>query len=604
MLLRNQKLLNKQFLFFIYEYLGEMNMITDYSIVYQSQLKKFKGEIMKDFIDYKKCVNSTFGFPLFKVTPKEFEIQKFFEIRVEHYIRTFLVNGLIGKILDYNGVGIYYSGEEYSNEKLSNIEFEKRYFYEFVADYEDKTVGYLYCDTDINVLEEKTTNEQFVEEINIVDWNSYYRKNDNKKSLVLSNGIKVEYISIRDLFFERLNNEEYDYYVTFMTFAINEFQEIIGVKSVPMLSSHYLSVFKFHVEKELLNYVKKIESYKEAESNIAAKNPEDLKLFRYGYKILKEENRKNEKYTDLEKKSQELLFDEYLLVKFLHERLYLFMIGESDFAKSFITSEYMYHQHYDDYHFDYTAIVSGYLKSIEQLLYSIALLHIDKKYKIKYSGGNNIHDEKPQIFKDKKTNISRVEFSTENLTCIDSTMGSLISFFRFYRELIPLEKEKEKLRELICNCLNIYRDECRNGAFHKSNISVKSKVEFIRDNTIYLIIVILTCFQLGESRFITEEKLGADKYLMLEKLYYLIYEGISEEFVFTYYSSDGIETIKSVVFNKNKSEFPLFDENGYVTHAHLEFVEKNTNERIIVDEKSIPRLIDIIKNDGSKEKIL
>ena len=91
---------------------------------------------------------------------------------------------------------------------------------------------------------------------------------------------------------------------------------------------------------------------------------------------------------------------------------------------------------------------------------------------------------------------------------------------------------------------------------------------------------------------------------MLEKLYYLIYEGISEEFVFTYYSSDGIETIKSVVFNKNKSEFPLFDENGYVTHAHLEFVEKNTNERIIVDEKSIPRLIDIIKNDGSKEKIL
>ena len=41
-----------------------------------------------------------------------------------------------------------------------------------------------------------------------------------------------------------------------------------------------------------------------------------------------------------------------------------------------------------------------------------------------------------------------------------------------------------------------------------------------------------------------------------------------------------------------------------MTHAHLEFVEKNTNERIIVDEKSIPRLIDIIKNDGSKEKIL
>ena len=50
------------------------------------------------------------------------------------------------------------------------------------------------------------------------------------------------------------------------------------------------------------------------------------------------------------------------------------MVGTGDFAKSFITSEWLYKKYVFSKELDNTYIVAGYLKSVEQLLFDIIII--------------------------------------------------------------------------------------------------------------------------------------------------------------------------------------------------------------------------------------
>src|SRR5690606_5199181 len=56
---------------------------------------------------------------------------------------------------------------------------------------------------------------------------------------------------------------------------------------------------------------------------------------------------------------------------FLTMRMEQAFVGFTDFARSYLTSEYLYRYFEGNSLFDYTPIVSGYIKSIEQLLHVI-----------------------------------------------------------------------------------------------------------------------------------------------------------------------------------------------------------------------------------------
>ncbi len=57
-------------------------------------------------------------------------------------------------------------------------------------------------------------------------------------------------------------------------------------------------------------------------------------------------------------------------------RLYRALLGTEEFARCFITAEYLYTIFGEGFHFDYTSVVSGYLKCIEQLVYKIVLINL------------------------------------------------------------------------------------------------------------------------------------------------------------------------------------------------------------------------------------
>lgn len=49
---------------------------------------------------------------------------------------------------------------------------------------------------------------------------------------------------------------------------------------------------------------------------------------------------------------------------YVQNGLYKAMVGSEEFAESFRTSEWLYYSLKDLKHFDYTAVISGYLKSV------------------------------------------------------------------------------------------------------------------------------------------------------------------------------------------------------------------------------------------------
>lgn len=57
------------------------------------------------------------------------------------------------------------------------------------------------------------------------------------------------------------------------------------------------------------------------------------------------------------------------MILHIKRSLYELMIGQSDFADSFISSEWYYDIHTITGVIDETGVVTGYLKSIEQLLF-------------------------------------------------------------------------------------------------------------------------------------------------------------------------------------------------------------------------------------------
>ena len=167
-------------------------------------------------------------------------------------------------------------------------------------------------------------------------------------------------------------------------------------------------------------------------------------------------------------------------IKSLDEKFDEVFVGKSNFAKSFLTSEYLYKYFKKNPMFDYTPIVSGYLKSIEQLLYSMCL---------NYRNANKI-----------RYNLNTLNDYTE---FIDNNSDMLRS-------------NVQRRKKTIVNCLNSYRIESRNKLFHKHYLDKWDRVEQIRKNTIFLYVVLLGSVDL--SKFPFDLKLLDDRYNRLFEL--------------------------------------------------------------------------------------
>lgn len=261
-----------------------------------------------------------------------------------------------------------------------------------------------------------------------------------------SNGF-VQYITLKDLF-SLIAEDEYDVYMSYVRKFNDDIKRLIGYRTIVVPSESSVKELKKDLEAEL-------------------------------------------RATDFDKQlSQDGVYESQINIikrNFWDRSLYLALFGEASFAESFISSEWYYKNHIRFSILEHTAVIAGYLKSVEQLLYAIVKLSEGSGKQIKMQGGG-------------KTTF--IEYCTANDSLIDYTLGSIIGYVRHYSDLWDVNTYT---KQYIADKLNNYRIKYRNDHFHKDNVNSTEEINEIRTNTILIHYLLLGAMKICDPE---KERIG------------------------------------------------------------------------------------------------
>ncbi len=221
-----------------------------------------------------------------------------------------------------------------------------------------------------------------------------------------------------------------------------------------------------------------------------AETENELKLMDYDAVKLKQKNEitaKNPYYRELYDNNYEIIKNNYI-----NGKMYRLLLGNGDFALSFIQSEWCFKKHNFKNYYDKTGIVSGYLKSIEQLLWDI----------IKIVGKNR------PIRSNSRTNEKTVKITPENIDLVDTALGSLEYFITSYSNgdlllgSLAISEKYKSVQHYLKAQIKDWREKHRNGYFHKHNLENAGKAADIREQTLFLYMLILGSVKLDEKSIV------------------------------------------------------------------------------------------------------
>lgn len=251
------------------------------------------------------------------------------------------------------------------------------------------------------------------------------------------NNLKVDINPLRVFFEEYFDEHEYECFIEYVDDFNDKARNHIGYRTVIVPSPEMMINFKDRKARVL-------ETYKFNENMLERVSKEDIQRLDYNFK-----NRK----------------------------MYQALVSEQDFSNSFISSEWAYDM-FSSFmgELDLTGIASGYLKSIEQLLF-----YLLKQHKGEAGRKVNVYDENG------KKKLQDLLISTEDER-IESTLGALQTFFEHNRDLFDVGK---KTKGFITDSISDWRAKNRNGYFHKDNLHDPGVLTEIRERTIFLYYLIL-----------------------------------------------------------------------------------------------------------------
>lgn len=436
------------------------------------------------------------GFPIFIENNNEYYEQLFFDELIENAIWRYLVNGVVKDLLSKkhgsNSEVTYEWIQMHPQITTSYVEdIEKRYALEFIIVKNGLREGYRY--TNCYYSEEQYNqlfNSRDLDFLFILDFSSGERSSFLHPLMIPSKYTdKVKRLSVKDFFTSNFSEQVYSEYIAAVKEAVADVYKYVGLQTVTNLTTNYLPFFLESETQRIKSFPFQTKAYR----IINTMKPKASQW--YGNGVISQP-------------------DEAIIHSaFFDQERYLALVGKESFAKSFITSEYLYFALKENNQFDYTAIVSGYLKSIEQLLYRILNIAIADGHTedvwiqstkgLRSGRARNAADQ----FRVNPENQRRtqVKVFSRNQDCFDTTFAALVHMLKDYDNGWNISTTG---RDVICALLLTYCDECRNEHFHKDNINTISEVESIRDNTFLLLYYVLGGYDFSKNGLDEKQLLG------------------------------------------------------------------------------------------------
>jgi len=432
-------------------------------------------------------------------------------------------NNIIWPELDYCG--------EYKG--YSNNECEKDFGFECINI--EKKIGYRYSyffEDEIDALLLKGQ----VDEIRLVIW-------DNREEIPYFDyaDSRVLVINFYDMFCDLRENVEdeetlhlYELMTERVTSAVEQANALISLVTLPGFTPSYIHKTRDTTVNNLVNTVLSLEAF-----------------------YVKEEHYKSTQFD-----SSQLITDYHLQDIFVKSGFQFSFIGKSTFAKSFMTSEYLYTYFKKNSMFDYTPIVSGYLKSVEQLLDAICVCFRNSKGLVINMG--------------------------------NYTLGSYTEFIDQHPDIF--KTELHSVHQIIVKCLESYRIESRNHLFHRDYFNTWERVEIIRKNTIFLYMALLSSVDTE----LLEDNNNILRYINrnYEDLFNILDNKDYQEY---YMVLQGIEYSRLMKLPRTKGL--TYDKNGLITNP-LSFRSLLDNNDITISSNNMPSEIWSIDKNGNKDRIL
>lgn len=503
----------------------------DCSYIYKEEIDK-NINMLKHFIESWVKSQSIRNEELFQFADDDFYFYRFAVERQEKAAKKLLTNILWRVLKEYN------IPVEYSHDAP----------FIFIIKENHERIGYRLAD----FLEDEDINS--ILKSNHVDKAIIFRTSKGKqtnKLIELENqqykdtNVNIRALSIHEFYLKQFGEEEYKAFIDSIDNYLNVTKEITGYKSVKFLSKMNLASIKIFEQKKL----------------------RDWDYLNYRYQIINASDKKVQNYLYLTQK--DIIFENLddMHKSYIFDKLYETMVSSNEYAASFITSEWLYDSFKGKKNFDYTSVVSGYLKSIEQLLYKIVMLNIDNDCKIamkrdmlKKAFRQNIPvfemiDNKFNKVPGNKqgnnyrfTNYPYIEFTEHQKEFMDSSIGTFEYFLRCNKHIFFNPDNAKTVTDMI----SCFRIECRNGFFHTHNLNDWDLVETIRRNAIYLYFVLLGSCIIPEER---KHELNLIHHDQFDELCKKIREFNRHNLYFVFEYEDGRKQKLIYDIHKNTMEF-------------------------------------------------
>lgn len=519
------------------------------------------------------------------IQPSQEQVEyDFFKASIEFSVRNNMVNPILESLFALYGIDatwpkgstVVWSNNE-KHERVNPIEF--------LISTNCETVGYRYTIPDsLTAMEvDEILDSWGITRLVVIDWSETETEELKRcpKELSVEGLDNVSQISSSGFFKKFFPETLYDEFVYRIRDAVARVEDIIGLQAISSLSMPRLAPFRASLVDEVRRTV---DGFSESSYTVQS-NRTTFRLVDEDQKVLNK--------------------------AFFDDGLGHCLVGTKGFARCLTTSEYLRRSFLQGGEFDYTSIVCGYIKAVEQLAYELMLATLgtpgsENLFIATPSKGKGAIEYRRPFDWSKKTR--HVQFVESNRERFSTNLASLANLLHDNETAWRISDEG---RHFVLLKIRDFAGKDRNGYFHKDNFTDLGEVNRIRQDAIALLYYLLGGYVIPGSKEKALETLGL-KHVSYSEMYMKLAEIPLTDFVLEFEGRNPVKAVRP--FEQPAIEY---DDYGLVS-SKIFFVRvdsyRGARERelteavskgdlIVVDRDNMPSRVFFVKRGGERVQV-